>query len=215
MALATTRIASSWPTTRWCSASSMRSNLSRSPSIILDTGMPVQRDTTSATSFSVTALRRSLRSLPSAACAAFSCFSSSGMRPYCSSDMRARSPARRAVSISRRARSRASLMCAAPCTCAFSAFQTSSRSAYSRSSFPISPSITLTPVLPPQLPALALEPRQVLPRRLVGFLLERLALDLELDQPSVEPVHDLRLGVYLHADARGRLVPEVYGLVRG
>ncbi len=47
-----------------------------------------------------------------------------GIRPYCHSDMRPRSCARRAVSRSRRARSSSSLMCAAPCTVAFSAFHT-------------------------------------------------------------------------------------------
>ena len=45
------------------------------------------------------------------------------------------------------------------------------------------------------------------------FLLERLALDLELDDAPLEPVHRLGLRVDLHADARGRLVDQVDRLV--
>ena len=56
---ATRRTASSWPTTRRCSASSMCRSLSRSPCIIFDTGMPVARDTTSAISSAPTCVRRS------------------------------------------------------------------------------------------------------------------------------------------------------------
>ena len=55
----TSRTASSWPTTRLCSASSMCSSLSRSPCIIFDTGMPVARETTSAISSAPTCVRRS------------------------------------------------------------------------------------------------------------------------------------------------------------
>ena len=46
--------ASDWPTTRLTISSSMRSSLSRSPSSILSTGMPVQRDTTWAMRSAVT-----------------------------------------------------------------------------------------------------------------------------------------------------------------
>ena len=88
-------------------------------------------------------------------------------------------------------------MCCVPWTCAFSACQISSRSAYSRSSRSISSSIA----------------REALPRRFVLLLLHRLALDLELDQPPVEPVHRLGLGVDLHLDPRCRLVDEVDRLV--
>ena len=48
-AVETARTASAWPTTRLANASSICSSLSRSPSSILSTGMPVQRDTTCAT----------------------------------------------------------------------------------------------------------------------------------------------------------------------
>ena len=44
-AVETASTASRWPTTRLASASSMRSSLSRSPSSIRSTGMPVQRET--------------------------------------------------------------------------------------------------------------------------------------------------------------------------
>ena len=113
-ALETATTASSWPTTRSCRADSMRSSLSRSPSIILDTGIPVQRETTSAISSSVTLFRNSTGSLVSLCWASSSCFSNSGIRPYCNSDMRVRSPARLAVSRSSFASSRSLLIWAAP-----------------------------------------------------------------------------------------------------
>ena len=128
----TARIASSWPITRDARADSMCSSRSRSPSTSRAIGIPVHFETTSATSSSVTELRSSFVATdvsPSA-----SRFSSSGIRPYWISAIRARSPARRAVSSSRRARSSRSLAFCDPCSRAFSARHTSSRSAYSRSS---------------------------------------------------------------------------------
>ena len=62
-AWATARTASSWPTTRLASTSSIRSSLSRSPSSIFSTGTPVQRETTPAIWSGVTAssiIRRGL-----------------------------------------------------------------------------------------------------------------------------------------------------------
>ena len=50
-------------------------------------------------------------------------------------------------------------------------------------------------------------------RRLVGFPLHRLALDLQLDDAAVELVHHLGLGIDFHLDARGGLVDQVDGLV--
>ena len=50
-------------------------------------------------------------------------------------------------------------------------------------------------------------------RRVIGFLAHSLTLDLELDQPAVQAVHHLGLGVDLHLDARGSLVDKVDGLV--
>src|SRR5690606_3305207 len=61
---------------------------------------------------------------------------------------------------------------------------------------------------------LRLEIREPLLRRLVRLLLQRLALDLELDQPPIEPVHLLGLRVDLHANARRGLVDEVDGFIR-
>ena len=75
--------------------------------------------------------------------------------------------------------------------------RSSSRSAYSRSSRSISSSISARRLL----------------RGLVLLLLHRLALDLQLDQAALEPVHRLRLGVDLHLDARRRLVDQVDRLV--
>ena len=59
-----------------------------------------------------------------------------------------------------------------------------------------------------------LDQRKPLLRCGVGFLFHRLALDLELNQPAVEPVHRLGLGIDLHPDPRGRLVDQVDRLVR-
>ena len=117
----------------------MRNSFCRSPSSILATGIPVQRLTTSAISSSVTLCRsKRVSAVVTALPAASSCFSSSGIRPYCNSDKRVRSLARRAAFTSCRARSSASFNCWAPCTAAFSDFQTSSKSEYSLSRSSIS-----------------------------------------------------------------------------
>ena len=50
--------------------------------------------------------------------------------------------------------------------------------------------------------------------RLVLLLLYRFALDLELNQSPVEPVHRFGLGVDFHLDARGRFVDKIDRLVR-
>ncbi|MNM88679.1 hypothetical protein D3C81_1009020 [compost metagenome] len=139
-ALDTATTASCWPITRLCSSLSMRSSLSRSPSIILATGMPVHLDTTSAISSSVTRLRSNWFSRGSRSSTVASLRSSSGMVPYCSSAMRCRSARRRAASMSALACSSCCWICAEPCTSAFSDFQISSRSAYSRSSLAMSSS---------------------------------------------------------------------------
>ncbi len=48
---------------------------------------------------------------------------------------------------------------------------------------------------------------------LILLLLQRLALDLQLDDPPLEPIQRLRLGVDLHANARGRLIDQIDRLV--
>src|SRR5579862_4841080 len=58
-----------------------------------------------------------------------------------------------------------------------------------------------------------LERRQTLARGLILFLLERLLLDLQLDDAPLELIQRLGLGVDLHADARRGLVDEIDGLV--
>ena len=55
---------------------------------------------------------------------------------------------------------------------------------------------------------------QALLRCLVFFLLQRLRFHFQLDQPAIEAVEHFRLGVDLHADAAGRFVDQVNGLVR-
>ena len=61
---------------------------------------------------------------------------------------------------------------------------------------------------------LFLDQRQALLRSFVLFLLDGFALDLELDQTTVELVHLLRLGVDFHLDLGGGFVDQVDGLVR-
>ncbi len=61
---------------------------------------------------------------------------------------------------------------------------------------------------------LLLDPLQPLLRGRVLLLPQRLALDLELEDPALELVDLLGQAVDLDADARGRLVDEVDGLVR-
>ena len=109
-ALDTAITASCWPMTRSCKEASMRNNLSFSPSSILEMGIPVHLETTSAISSSVTLFRSSFISIISACAAISSCFSKSGIRPYCSSDIWVKSPSLRATSISNRARSNSSLI---------------------------------------------------------------------------------------------------------
>ena len=100
---------------------SMLSSLSRSPSSILSTGMPVQRLTTPAISCAVTSSRSI--ALPAAASATSSCFSKPGIVPYCSSPALARSPERCACSNSMRAPSSRSLIFASAEILSFSACQ--------------------------------------------------------------------------------------------
>ena len=95
----TRRTASSWPTTRSCSRSSILISFSRSPCIIFDTGMPVARDTTSAISSAPTWVRSSLLLLLDRLLAFLSCASSCGILPYWISDIFCQSPLRLASSI--------------------------------------------------------------------------------------------------------------------
>ena len=60
---------------------------------------------------------------------------------------------------------------------------------------------------------LFLDQAQTLSGGLVLLALDGLALDLQLDQPSVELVHDLRLGVHLDLDLGGGLIDQVDSLV--
>ena len=79
-AVDTALTASACPMTRLPSCCSMRSSFSFSPSSILSTGTPVQRETTCATWSAVTA-SSTMAPLPSAASMLLSFFSISGMRP--------------------------------------------------------------------------------------------------------------------------------------
>ncbi len=146
MASDTSRTASSWPTTRACRRSSIFSSFSRSPCIIFDTGMPVARLTTSAISSAPTWVRSSLLgcfcSLASASVAALSLPSRPGSLPYCSSATLSSLPSRCSLAISSLTFSISSLSAAVPCAAPFSAFQISSRSAYSFSRRAISCSIS-------------------------------------------------------------------------
>jgi len=55
---------------------------------------------------------------------------------------------------------------------------------------------------------------QALLRRFVAFFLQGLGFDLELNQAPLQPIQHFGLGVDFHADAAGRLVDQVDGLVR-
>ena len=82
-ALDTATTASSCPTTRLCKNSSICRSFSRSPCIILATGIPVAALTTSAISLSVTLLRSSFgSSFSSTTSSSLRRFSSSGITPY-------------------------------------------------------------------------------------------------------------------------------------
>ena len=102
-ALATAVTAARWPTTRSPSLSSIASSFSRSPSSIRETGIPVQRSTTSAICSGRTASETNAS--PSRASASTNCFSSAGSVPYCNSPALAKSPSRLATSSSARPRS--------------------------------------------------------------------------------------------------------------
>ncbi len=136
MALLTAATASSCPTTRACRRSSILSSFSFSPSSILATGMPVQREMTSAISSSRTSVRNKVGALRSAllsCCSArCNCASRAGNCPYWISAMRLRSPARRAFSSSSKRRSRSFWSCEVPSMASFSPFQISSSSWYLR-----------------------------------------------------------------------------------
>ncbi len=135
MAFETIFTASSWPTTRFDSASSMRSSFSFSPSSIFETGMPVHLETTSAISSSVTLLRTSWVSLVSAICACASALFERRellvLDPRDGGEVALAARLRPCPASPSRCSARTS---AAPCCEAFSLFQTSSRSAYSLSS---------------------------------------------------------------------------------
>ncbi len=65
-----------------------------------------------------------------------------------------------------------------------------------------------------QLADVGFEIGEALLRGVVGLLLQHLALDLQLDQATLQAIELFRLGVDLHADARGGFVHQVDGLVR-
>ena len=109
-ALATATIASSWPITRLWICSSMRKSLPRSPSSILSTGTPVQRDTTAAMSSGMTSSLTPLPPTTSWPSASLSLRSRSGITPYASSPALPSSPLRWAISSSERALSSCSLI---------------------------------------------------------------------------------------------------------
>jgi hypothetical protein len=155
--------------------------------------MPVQRETTSAISCSVTLLRSSLNSFCSVSAAALSFFSSSGMRPYLGQVAGAPRGFHLHAHLVQR-------LLDAGCA--------------GYGGLLGLPDFFQVAVFALQLPDVVLELLQSLLRGLVGFLLQRLALDLELDQPAVQLVQRLGLGIDLDADAAGGLINEINGLVR-
>ena len=118
--------------------------------------------------------------------------------PYCSSAMRARLPARRAASSS-----------SARAVELLADLRGALQRPPSRPSR--SPRDRRTPCSSARACASSVARR--LRGGLVLFLLQRLPLDLQLDDAPLEPVERLGLGVDLHADARRRLVDQVDRLV--
>ena len=198
-ASATARTASSWPTTRWCSSSSRWRSFCISPSISFETGMPVQRETTSAMSSSSTSSLRSRRPPPASACA---------------SAPSARARARRACRTAARPPG-SGRRPASPCSISSLTSSMRLRSCRGRSMAAFSRSHCSRSVLACacRLGQLLLELRQALPRGGVGLLLQGLALDLELHDAAGDLVQLGRHRVDLRAQPRRRLVHEVDGLV--
>ncbi len=133
MALATAVMASSWPTTRWCSRSSMRSSFWISPSISRLTGTPVQRLTTAAMSSSSTS-SFSMRLDCCSSASRASCFLDLPLRARAAGRTAARTPSR-----SRRcaapARSRCGPARAPPSACAIAGWRPSPAASASDSWF--------------------------------------------------------------------------------
>ena len=55
---------------------------------------------------------------------------------------------------------------------------------------------------------------QPLLRGCVGFLFQGFPLNLELNQPALQTIQSLRLGVHFHTDLAGRFIHQVNGLIR-
>jgi hypothetical protein len=58
-----------------------------------------------------------------------------------------------------------------------------------------------------------LEPLEPVLRGLVGLLLQRFTLDLELHDPAIELIELFRLGIDLHSQPRRRFIDQIDGLV--
>ncbi len=181
----------------WPSSSSMRSSLSRSPSSILSTGMPVQRETTCAMWSGVTTSSHHAHSL---------------CRPWLR--------LRRAAS---RARDDAIGKLAGALEFALALRDRQLVAGLVELLLEVGGEAELLLL---RLPAgrqriglllergeLELELFEPVLRGAIGFLLQRLALDLELHDAAVELVELLGLGIDLHAQARCRLVHQVDRLV--
>ena len=176
----------------------MRSSLSFSPSSIFDTGMPVHLETTSAISSSVTWLRTS-------------CGPSAARRD---APRRALLKLRDAAVLQLR---HAPEIAGAPRGLELDAhaleFLADVRRALQRGLLGL-PDLLEIRVFPLERVQRSLERSQALARGLVILLLERLLLDLQLNDAALEPIERLGLGVDLHADARRGLIDQVDRLVR-
>ena len=179
----------------------MRSSLSFSPSSMRLTGMPVHLETTSATSSSVTRLRTSCWPCSPA---------SAALRRFQLLLQLRNSP----VLELRHTRARsAGALRGSPARGAPLQFFLDMGCAGHRGLLG-APDLIEVGVFLFQPGQLFLEIDQALLRGVVRFLLQRLALNLQLNDPPVQPIHRLRLGIDLHANARTRLVDQVDGLVR-
>jgi hypothetical protein len=195
-AVDTARTASSWPTTRRRSASSMARSFSRSPCSIRSTGMPVQRDTTWATWFSVTASS----TIGAAVC---SCASTPAAGAPARHDPVGKFAGARQITAALRL-----LELGAGLVELFLDLLGLAQ-----------PVLLALPFLGQlgggllELGELALELLEALARGRIGLLLQGFALDLQLNDAPIELIELLGLGVDLHAQPRGRLVHQIDGLV--
>ncbi len=177
----------------------MNSSLSRSPCIILLTGMPVARETTSAISSAPTCVRSSWFGFVA------------GVRRLGSLRLRLELRQLAVLQLGNLVELAFALQLRDVGLDAIDLFL-DVRGALHRRLLGL-PDLLEIGILLLEAPDLLLDQLEAALGRFVLLLADGLALDLELDQPAVEPVHRLGLRIDLHLDPRGGLVDQVDRLV--